>query len=103
MKRKTNNKIAKKIMEFLCKDYNSYNILQISKATKINWETVKNFVNMLVSVKVIIVDKDVGNQIFYRWNVVPLKFFNNYKEEKEKYIELLENRLFELKNKKYHD
>ena len=90
-----------KIMNFMCEDYKSYNISEISKGAKIGWESARRNIKLLMKIGIVTIDKSYGEGFikYYHWNTVPLGFFIKYKEDKEKYIESLEQRLFELKYK----
>lgn len=83
--------IAKQLSDIMKSDYSFYNSYSLSQIAKINWKTVNNFFIVLKNMD-ILEKKDKK----YRWGVVPLKFFNEYKEEKETYIKSLEIRLFQL-------
>lgn len=83
--------IFKRVYDCLNSD-GGLSILQISKKTKINWETVNHKIKILRFLKIVSDDNFI--------QVIPAKFHNEYIERKEKYVLALENRLFELKMKR---
>jgi len=103
MARKTKKQIFKEI-EMVLRD-SKYTITskgQITRVLGIRWETINNAFEELIAIDIIKQDPKTKQ---YYWAVVPMKFWRSEKENYERYIDALENRLIKYKwmNKRVHD